>query len=352
MRPITQRFPFMKVIVTGAKGFIGSEIVAELSKGGNSVLQVIKTKPAPSEFLGREADDYFVSDISDYKNLTELEKLPNVDAVVHCAGLAHQFGDTEKEKFYRVNVKGTKNITNLAVKLKVRQLILISSTAVYGIKKNIVSDKKSVENFIIDEDTPCQPETSYAESKLEAERICLEICRNKDLPLTILRLAPVIGENNVGNAARLVSAIDRGRFVWIGNGGNLKTLIYKNDVARAVVEILKNKKAGTEIFNLAAKPILMREFVGEIEKQLRKKAPKLYIPTGVLQKMFSFNKKSLDIAKINKVSETLEKWLSDDIYSARRIWEKYNFEPQTSMAEAVEKQVKCYLENKNKGQFA
>lgn len=329
----------MKVIVTGARGFVGREIVAELLKDKNIVVGIGKTKQLESdEFKKDSTEKYYASDITDYKNLVELERLENIDAIVHSAGLAHQFGDIAKEKFYEVNVLGTKNITELAVKLKAKQFILISSTAIYGIKKGI-----------IDEDTICQPETLYAESKLEAERECIEICRKNNLPLTILRLAPVIGENNVGNAARLVSAIDKRRFIWIGSGGNLKTLIYKTDVARAVVRVLHNKTDELEIFNLAAKPIAMKEFVGEIEKQLKKSAPNFHLPTGILRQGFLLNKKTFGIVKVNKISETVEKWLSDDIYSAQKIKEKYNFEPPTSMAEAIERQVKCYLNDKNKG---
>ena len=327
----------MKVIVTGAKGFVGKEIVEETVENNHIVFEVGRIRKAESG--KKESDNYFAADITDYKNLTELEKLKNVDAVVHSAGLAHQFGDIEKEKFYKVNVLGTKNIAELAVKIKAGQFILISSTAIYGLKKGQVS---------IDEETTCQPETLYAESKLEAENICIEICKQNKLPLTILRLAPVIGENNVGNAARLISAIDKRRFIWIGNGGNLKTLIYKTDVARAVVRILHNKKEELEIFNLAASPVSMKKFVGEIEKQLQKNAPKFYIPSGILQKFFSINKQTLSIAKINKISETIEKWLSDDIYSAQKIKNEYNFEAQTSIAEAIGKQVKCYLREKNK----
>ncbi len=338
----------MNVIVTGSNGFVGSEIVVEIVKNDDFVFEVGRNKNSRKISIHNEQSTEFIeADITEYQNFSTFENLKNIDAVVHSAGLAHQFGDIEREKFYKVNVLGTENTTKLAVKIKAKQFILISSTAVYGIKLN-VGRKNNEGQIIIDEETICQPETLYAESKLEAENICIEICRRNALPLTILRLSPVIGENNTGNAARLVSAIDNRRFVWIGKGENLKSLIYKKDVARAVVKILKNKKDGIETFNLAAKPIKMKQFVGEIEKNLKKNAPKFYVPSEIFGKIFAFNDKLFHIGKLKKISSTVEKWLSDDIYSARKIKEKYNFEPQTSMAEAVERQVRYYLEGKNK----
>lgn len=344
----------MRVIVTGASGFIGKEIIAELSKNNFTIFQIGRKNPAQQIPFGDEnsQNNFFAADITDYNNFSELEKLSNIDAIVHSAGLAHQFGETGKEKFDSVNVLGTKNIIELAIKVKAKQFILISSTAIYGIKKPDKQQIRQNYRLIIDEDTDCKPQTRYAESKLEAENVSIDICKKNSLPLTILRLAPVIGEENTGNVARLVNAIDRGRFVWIGKGENLKTLIYKKDVARAVFQVLKDKKKDKkdeiEIFNLAALPITMKEFVGEIEKQLNKSVPKFYISTEILRKIFLINAKILGVKKIKKISETVEKWLSDDIYAAEKIKQKYNFEPQTSMAEAIERQVSWYLERKNR----
>ena len=338
----------MRVIVTGANGFIGSEIVDEIVKNGDFVFEVGRNKSGrKTDNLKDSSTEFIEADITDYQNFSKLENLENIDAVVHSAGLAHQFGNTEKEEFFKVNVLGAENTTKLAAKIKAKQFILISSTAVYGIKKD-VGRKNKKRHLIIDEDTICLPETPYAESKFEAERKCIEICRRNALPLTILRLSPVIGENNVGNTARLVSAIDNRRFVWIGKGENLKSFIYKKDVARAVIEILKNKKDGVELFNLAAEPIRMKQFVGEIEKNLKKNVPKFYVPSKILCKIFAYNDKLFHNGKLKKISVIVEKWLSDDIYSARKIKKQYNFEPQTSVAESLERQIKCYLEGKNK----
>lgn len=330
----------MKVIVTGATGFIGREIVSELLERNFEVYQ-LGYSHANEQFSKAE---FFKVDITNLEEVRELKKLKEADVVIHSAGLAHQFGEIEREKFQRVNVEGTKNILELAAALKVRHFVLISSTAVYGTERKI---KEAVR--IIDENAACRPQTFYAESKLEAERRAWEICEQNNMDLTIFRLAPVIGEANAGNVRRMIEAIDKRRFVWIGEGKNYKSLIYKKDVARACGEILAKKKNGIKIFNLAAEPVLMRDFVADAAKNLNRRIPKLSISSTLLEKIFDLNEKLFKIKKITKVSETVEKWLSDDVYSAARFEREYNFKPETSVSEALERQIDWYRKQKEIG---
>ncbi|MCA1624119.1 MAG: NAD(P)-dependent oxidoreductase, partial [Acidobacteria bacterium] len=277
----------MRVIITGAAGFIGKEIVAELEKNNIEVIQIIRSKLNSESNYQENISKIFFADITNYENFREIERLENVDAVIHSAGLAHQFKDIEKKFFELVNVEGTRNVVELGVRLKVKHFILISSSAVYGIKKKEREVSQGASKiFIIDENTACIPETDYAQSKLVGEKISRKICEKNEIPLTIFRLAPVIGEGNTGNVARLITTIDNRRFFWIGTGTNLKTLIYKRDVARACLKILKEKKGETEIFNLAAEPVKMRKFVDEIAVLLDKRIPKVFISPSVLKTVF------------------------------------------------------------------
>ncbi|MDQ3374381.1 MAG: NAD(P)-dependent oxidoreductase [Acidobacteriota bacterium] len=337
----------MKVLITGGSGFIGNEIIKECINSDFEVIHISRHR----KYLYKENEieklsKVIAADITVYKDLYELEKIKNVDVIIHSAGLAHQFGDTSKEDFQMVNVQGTKNISKLASKMKVKQFILISTTAVYGMAKNMTDDNKNIDQDIFDENSLPRPQTFYAESKLEAERICSVICEKNKIPLTILRLAPVIGEENVGNVSRLVKAIDQKKFVWIGKGDNLKSLIYKNDVARACIKIIKGKTGDTEVFNLSAEPIRMKDFVNEIAAELKRKVPKYTISPNFFRMIFNINKKTLDSKKINKIEQTIEKWLSEDIYTSDKIKEKYNFVPKFSAAEGVRKQVGWYKLNK------
>jgi nucleoside-diphosphate-sugar epimerase len=121
-------------------------------------------------------------------------------------------------------------------------------------------------------------------------------------------------------------------------------------VARACVRLINRKSSGTEIYNLAAEPIKMKDFVGEISSRLNRGIFPLTIPSFFLRTVFSVNSKTLNSRKINKISDTVEKWLSDDIYSAGKIAEVYGYQPSVSTREAIARQVEHYLAGKKASQ--
>ena len=324
----------MRILVTGATGFIGKEIISKLVLNNCQVIGLAgKSVDNQREKFDKTKIQLKRVDITNPVEVQKLLRLENIDAVIHCAGLAHQFGKVEEGIFEKVNVEGTKNITNLAVNLNIGRFILISSTAVYGSDKNEIVETNK-----------CRPETDYAKSKLKSEKVCREICENKEIPLTILRLAPVLGEKGIGNVPRLIEAINKRRFVWLGDGSNKKSLIYVGDVAGACLKILNSKKNKTEIFNLASEPIEMQKLVTIISKTLEKNVPKISIPEFIPEIIFKLNSKTFKFGLIEKLSKTVEKWLSDDIYSAVKIKIEYGFQPETSVEDAVIKQCRWYLE--------
>ncbi len=319
----------MRILVTGAGGFIGRATVAEFLKKRHEIFCLVSPKSENIDDL----PNILRGDVGDFGSLTEFQKLENIDTIIHATGLAHQFGKVADEEFWRVNVKGTKNMARLAVELKAKHFILISSVAVYG---------KVGKNEPIDETDVCRPQGIYARSKFEAEKAAREICEQNDMALTILRPATVIGENDRGNTARLIAAIDKRRFLWIGKGENLKSLIYKQDVARACLKVLEKKTSRAEIFNVTGAAVKMNFVVSEIAKNLHRKIPKLAISVPVLKKIFRVNAKTAKIEKISNLAETVEKWVSDDVFSGEKIAETYGFRAETPIAEAIRRQVEFY----------
>jgi nucleoside-diphosphate-sugar epimerase len=302
----------MKVLVTGADGFLGKAIVEEFLSKGVEVIGVSRSS------------GQFKADITIENSLEQLSGLNDVETVIHSAGLAHQFGKTPREKFFAVNVKGTENVLKTGKKLNIRHFILISSVAVYG-----DNSKLRIPDSEFQEDAECNPFGDYAESKYQSEVVAKEFCRNNKINLTILRPATIIGEGDKGNVSRLITTIKNGRFKWIGKGQNLKSLIYKNDVAEACFSVFQKQNSEFQVYNLSAMPIRMKDVVETAANELNVKIPKFYVPQSVAE-------------IIAKFSGTIRKWLSDDVFSGGKIKSELDFQPQTDIKEAIGREVRSF----------
>jgi nucleoside-diphosphate-sugar epimerase len=329
----------MKILITGANGFIGQAITAELAKNSHEIISVGRHQTKNFNQSIVKSENYFQADISDSKDLERLNNIKGIETVIHCAGLAHQFGKVNKADFWKVNVAGTENTVNLAKNIRAKNFILISSVSVYG---NIASNGKS-----FNEESVCHPQDDYARSKLESEKIAGEICEREGINLTILRPATVIGEHDRGNFSRLIKAIDRGRFIWIGSGINRKSLIYKTDIARVCLIMLEKAANKTEIYNVSAEAVSMKEIVNEIASELKKNIPSISIPVSLLQMVFFINNKTVKIKKITKLAETVRKWLAEDVYSSEKLKREFDFTAKVSVKEAIRREVRAYLNCKN-----
>lgn len=205
----------MKVLVTGASGFLGKHLVQEFE----SLKYTIDT-------IGRNDAATIVADIS--KELPSISQ--KYDAVIHIAGKAHVVPKTEAEKqeFYDVNVIGTKNLLN-ALNNTSTYFVLISSVSVYGLD---FGDN-------ISEDAPLNALEPYAKSKMLAETMVWEWGQEKNVTTTILRLPLLFGINPPGNLKSMINAIQRKRYFNIGKGDVRKSMVLASDVVKFIPIIMK-----------------------------------------------------------------------------------------------------------------
>src|SRR5437773_1136302 len=133
----------MKVLITGASGFVGKALLAESDARGFETIAVGGPQSTSC--------DYSI-DIGDASGVDTLSREQDVDAVVHAAGIAHRFAGVSDDKFHRVNVHGVENIASLARDLGAKHLLLFSSTLVYG--------RRSGEQPVSEDDT-CAPADAY-----------------------------------------------------------------------------------------------------------------------------------------------------------------------------------------------
>ena len=183
----------------------------------------------------------------------------------------------------------------------------------------------------------------YAESKYQAELRATEISKQSGMALTILRLATLYGEGDPGNVARLMKTIDSGRFIWVGDGSNRKSLLYKDDAARAVLAVVNSPASGTDIYNVSSPPCAMREVVNELASALRRRRPRCHIPASLV---LSVTKMASAMAggrgRLGNLQATLRKWLADDVYDSSKFEKAFDFQTQTSLAEGLRREVAWY----------
>jgi nucleoside-diphosphate-sugar epimerase len=309
------------LLVTGASGFLGSTIVDLACNVGWNV-RALSRNPR----IANGKVETFAGDIADMAVLRRASE--GVKSIVHAAGLAHVFGPGARDsvRFDAVNEAGTCNVIDAALECGVPHVVLVSSVSVYG----------GYSGTKCDETMPCQPRGPYAISKWRSElRAAQRMARGRN-SLTILRFATIYGEDDRGNVARLIRALDCGRFVWLGSGGNQKSLIHKKDAARACLCALVRPAPGVEIFNVSAQPVTMREIVTTICHALGRPVPHLSIPLTLLKVAGSISRKLGDPGDLD---QQFKKFTHDDVYDGTRFESFFDFCPSVSLSEGIRREV-------------
>ncbi|MFZ2406557.1 MAG: NAD-dependent epimerase/dehydratase family protein [Methylobacter sp.] len=318
--------PENRILITGTNGFLGQAILSRLQAAGFFVLATDLGDVCCSLNIPyRKAD---IVQPAELKPIVE-----NITTVIHAAGLAHVFTPAAStgEKFHKINEIGTKNIAAAAAAAGVRHFVLISSVSVYGPYTDEAYDEKR----------SCKPVGPYALSKYNAELRATEIAKKSGMPLTILRLATLYGEGDPGNVGRLIRAIDRGRFFWVGNGSNRKSLLYKGDAARAVMAVVQRPASCVNIFNISAPPCTMREIVDCIGDALGKHPFPVRLPAS-LALLLGRCLSKMPNRRLAGLNQTVTKWLADDVYDSQRFEEAYGFQTKTSLQDGLKREVDWY----------
>jgi nucleoside-diphosphate-sugar epimerase len=270
--------------------------------------------------------DYLPADVLRPETLAPL--VEGVDCVVHAAGTAHRYGRAaQAREAFAANARGVENVLTAAARAGARQAVLVSSVSVYGPHQGAA----------VETDT-CRPDSVYGKSKLVGELMARRVAHESGMALTIVRLATVYGEGDPGNIARLMRAIDRRRFVWVGSGDNRKSLIHRDDVGRACLAVIQAPAEGTRTFNVSAPACSMRDVVEGLAQALDRRVPRVGLPArpalaaaGLPARMG---------APIFR--ETLRKWLADDVYSPAAFRETFGWEAAVPLAEGLRREVAWY----------
>jgi nucleoside-diphosphate-sugar epimerase len=251
-------------MVTGAGGYIGTQLVRDLVKAGHEVTAVDRFffgKEPLSEFVGNKKVNIVQKDIRD---LTEKDLLGH-DAVCDLACLSNDpAGEINPELTYSINRDGRIHVAKTAKSAGVEKYIISSSCSVYG----------KGEEPKLSETSNTNPISVYAKSTLEAEQQNLSISDN-NFSVTSLRNATVFGLSTrmrfdlVVNLMTL-TAFQKGRIIIMGGGLQWRPLVHLSDVAKAFITVIgeKQEKINQEIFNIGLDNFQIRNLAYLVREEL------------------------------------------------------------------------------------
>lgn len=264
----------MRTLVTGATGMIGPALVNNLLLNRCHVRVLSRRKFDPRLFQGPV--DRVFGDIGDIHAIRKA--VEGVNVVFHLAAKLHINDPSSKqsEEYLRVNVNGALNVAQAVIDADVERMVHFSTINVYG---------PSVGMEPYTEASPFNPQSLYAESKIQSEKGIRKLFRgNKRSSAVILRLAAVYGPRLQGNYRMLVNALRHGLFWPVGNGQNRRTMVYIDDLVQAAILAAEHPKAAGAVFNITdGKVHTLNEVIGAIASALGKVPPRFHLPLGPVQ---------------------------------------------------------------------
>ena len=235
----------MKFVVTGGAGFIGSNIAKLLIKKGHDVIILDNFNTGRKENLESIKDkiDLHIVDIRDKKTINEI--INESDGIFHQAALANVYESFSKSKeYFDVNVKGTKNIFEIAKENKIK-VVFASSSSVYG----------EVKIMPITENIDRNPIHPYGQTKLECEFLAEKFSK-EGLKVIGLRYFNVygLGQNDAyaGVITKFLNKIKENKSPEIfGDGSQTRDFIFVKDVANANLSAMESE-INFEFFNIGS----------------------------------------------------------------------------------------------------
>ncbi len=310
----------MKILVTGATGFIGGRLIRSLKDTGYHPVCLARKESDISAVEFLELPVVF-GNINNSDQLKEVFLRESPDIVFHCAARVEA---ESRQNMYETNVSGTRNVCEACFEAGVKRLVYLSSVAV-------ISANREVPLF---EDLPYNATAVYGQSKIEAEKVVLEY-REKGLPVAIIRPCMVYGEDEPHAMDKILNLVHR-RLLPVPDMAGIKDrlhLVYVDNVVQALELAMKKEEALEGTFFVADKEIItIREFVEIISDELIGKKP-VYIPGWLISL-------SLLLAPVRKRFNRIFK---DRVYDITRAVTILEYDPVVSTEEGLRRTVRAWV---------
>jgi nucleoside-diphosphate-sugar epimerase len=263
----------MKILLTGATGFIGQALSIELLKQGFDLTVALRKE---SFSFANSVNQVVVGNFS--SNTDWSQALEKIDCVIHLAGKAHIADKISKSilgEFRKINTDSTLNLAEQSAKCGVKRFVFLSSIGVNG--------NQNAKPFL-ESDTP-SPQEPYSISKHEAEQGLFELSKETILEVVIIRSPLVYGVNAPGNFGRLMSWASKKYPMPLPLGlvGNSRSLVAIDNLVDFIITCVTHKNSANEILLISDREDLFTtQLLRKIANTFDKKVFLLPVPVGLM----------------------------------------------------------------------
>lgn len=308
-------------LVTGANGFVGQALCAELLARGNKVRAAVRT----TNSLETLSDNYGSVVIAAINGETDwAEAFCGVDVIVHLAARVHVMRENAADPlaaFREINVAGTERLARAASSSGVRRMVYVSSTKVNG--------EQTSEIPFAEADTPA-PQDPYGISKYEAEQALHSVAKETGLEVVIVRPPLIYGPGVGGNFIRLLKLVYRGVPLPLASIQNQRSMVYLGNFVDALIICATHQSAAGKTYLVSdgediSTPLLMRS----IANLMGKRSWLWHLPPSLLQLAGKMT------GKINEVERLIGSLQID----SRKIRSELGWMPPYSMQQGLSETV-------------
>ena len=322
-----------KIFITGGTGFIGGNLIGKLLEHGYEVKALVRNNNLLNKFPWKEKIETINGNILEPE--TFKERINDCEIVIHCAALI-AFWNKIWGKVHKVNVTGTKNVLEEALRINCKKFIHISSVAAIGYGEN---------NEPIDENHSYnwgKHKICYMETKHDAEKEVFKAIE-KGLNATIVNPANVWGVGDYrGRRTPVIKAVKFGQPFYVQSGTNFVDV---DAVCEATINAIYMGKCG-ERYILGGENLPIRDFLNTIADEIKARKPFIKLPKLPII-LFSYSQEALSLltGKSPKPAASQLCFFGRNIYydSSKAVRELKM--PLIPFRECIHKTVKFYLEN-------
>ena len=293
-----------KILVTGATGFIGSHLVEFLVKKSYNVIAFDRYNISNNYgFLEnskfKNDIEFVLGDIRDYDSVNRAMK--GCKKCIHLAALIGiPYSYISPLAYLRTNIEGTYNILESARSYNYDEVIVTSTSEIYG----------SAQFTPMDEKHPMAPQSPYAASKVAADQLSMSYFKSFGLPIKIIRPFNVYGPRQSSRAIipTIINQMLQSDKLNLGNIDIIRDYTYVEDTVSAFVKILKSNKIYGEVVNVGTNhPIKIRKIIEEISLIMNKKVKIITDKKKIRPKQSEVFELLCDNSKIKKLTSWKEK---------------------------------------------